>query len=121
MHIDKDGNKWLGTRSGLVFWNTKTDEKRLFNRNDGLSSKVIYAVYEDKHNRLWLSSNYGIMSFDKESYHVNAYLLKDGIAQEEFKPNFTFPGRRWYHLFWWFKWSYGLSTGCFFTRERRLC
>ena len=84
MYIDEDENRWLGTRSGLVFWNTTTNKKRLFNRNDGLSNEVIYAVYEDDHNRLWLSSDYGIMSFDKETFDIQTYLPKDGLAQEEF-------------------------------------
>lgn len=84
MHLDKEGNKWFGTRSGLVFWNPKTGEKRLFNRNDGLTNEVIYAVFEDDFDRLWLSSDYGIMAFHKETFDVRAYLPKDGIAQEEF-------------------------------------
>ena len=84
MHIDDNENRWLGTRSGLVFWNPKTDEKRLFTRNDGLSNNVIYAVFEDDYNKLWLSSDYGIMSFHKETFDVQAYLPKDGVAQQEF-------------------------------------
>lgn len=84
MHIDEEQNRWLGTRSGLLFWNPKTDEKRLFTRNDGLSNNVIYAVFEDDYNKLWLSSDYGVMSFDKETFDIQTYLPKDGIAQEEF-------------------------------------
>jgi signal transduction histidine kinase/DNA-binding response OmpR family regulator/ligand-binding sensor domain-containing protein len=84
MYTDKEENRWLGTRSGLVYWNPTTGEKRLFNRNDGLSNNVIYAVYEDDYNRLWLSSDYGIMSFHKETFDVQTYLKKDGIAQLEF-------------------------------------
>jgi signal transduction histidine kinase/DNA-binding response OmpR family regulator len=44
----------------------------------------IYAVYEDSHNRLWLPSNYGLMSFNKETGHINTYLEEDGIAHNEF-------------------------------------
>lgn len=84
MYIDSHGNRWLGTRAGLIFWNTQTNEKRLFTRKDGLSNNVIYAVFEDEYERLWLSSDYGIMSFDKNTFDVQAYLPKDGVAQEEF-------------------------------------
>jgi len=84
LHIDKDNNKWFGTSNGLVFWNNKTNEKKLFNRNDGLSNNVIYAIKEDDYNRLWLSSDYGIMSFDKKSFAVRNYLPKDGTSDYEF-------------------------------------
>ncbi len=84
MHIDADGNRWMGTRTGLLFWNVSTGEKRLFNRNDGLINNVIYAVYEDNDNRLWLSSDYGIMSFNKETFDVRTYSTKEGISHQEF-------------------------------------
>ena len=84
MHIDDIGDKWLGTEVGLVHWDIKTGEKRAYNRNDGLSNETIYAVVEDEHDRLWLSSDYGIMSFHKETHKVQTYLPKDGVAQKEF-------------------------------------
>jgi len=84
LHQDKDDNTWLGTAEGLLLWKKDTDEKRLFNQNDGLSNNVIYAVYEDEKERLWLSSNYGIMSFDKKSKDIQIYLPKDGLPHEEF-------------------------------------
>lgn len=84
MHVDDQRTRWLGTREGLIRWNTVSQEKRLFNRNDGFSNQCIYAVYEDDYNRLWLSSDYGIMSFDKATFEVQIYLPKDGLAQTEF-------------------------------------
>ncbi|MFT5166005.1 MAG: signal transduction histidine kinase/CheY-like chemotaxis protein [Saprospiraceae bacterium] len=84
MHQGTEGNRWLGTASGLLFWNTTTGEKRLFKREDGLINEIILSVYEDNYNRLWLSSDYGIMSFHKETFEVQAYLVKDGITNIEF-------------------------------------
>ena len=83
MHVDADENRWLGTQSGLLFWNPTTGEKKLFGRKDGLSNELIYAVYEDDYNRLWLNSEYGIMSFDKATFEVQTYLVKDGITDIE--------------------------------------
>lgn len=84
LHIDQNNHYWLATNSGLIEWNQSTNEKKIYNRQDGLSNDNIYAVMEDDYNRLWLSSDYGIMSFDKESYDVYTYLPKDGITTEEF-------------------------------------
>ena len=83
-HVDNQGDYWFGTDKGLLYWNQKTNEKTLFNRTSGLSDNTIYAVLEDDHNRLWLSSNYGIMSFDKTTFDVNTYTKKDGLIEEEF-------------------------------------
>ncbi len=84
LYIDPSGIFWLGTNEGLLRWDRRTNEQRLFTTIDGLSNDVIYAIFEDDNNNLWLSSDYGIMQFDKETFHVNAFLEKDGIAHQEF-------------------------------------
>ena len=102
LYKDKDGIYWLGTSDGLIRWEFNREQvvennmqssvlapqsssvHRLFNRQDGLSNDVIYAIFEDKHNRLWMSSDYGIMSFDKTTFDVKTYLPKDGISHHEF-------------------------------------
>lgn len=87
LHEDQEGIRWIGTSDGLIRWNpTASEEERikLFTRKDGLSNNVIYAIFEDKHNKLWMSSDYGIMSFDKTTFDVKSYLEKDGISHFEF-------------------------------------
>jgi signal transduction histidine kinase/DNA-binding response OmpR family regulator/ligand-binding sensor domain-containing protein len=87
---DKDGIYWLGTNEGLIRWERDgnpqptTRNSQLFTRQNGLSNNVIYAIFEDDYNRLWLSSDYGIMSFDKTTFQVKNYLEKDGISHHEF-------------------------------------
>lgn len=90
LYIDSDGIFWLGTNEGLLRWDRKTKEQRLFTTVDGLSNDVVYAIFEDAYNKLWLSSDYGIMQFDKTTFHVNAFLEKDGIAQQEFNRTSAF-------------------------------
>lgn len=95
IYKDLKGVYWIGTNEGLIRWipnslpNLNTTHKnestiRLFTRKDGLSNDVIYAIFEDQHNKLWMSSDYGIMSFDKTTFDVKSYLEKDGIAHHEF-------------------------------------
>ncbi len=81
---DAEGVYWLATTSGLIKWDKANGTSRLFNRQDGLSNENIYAVYPDSMNRLWLSSDYGIMEFNKTSYKVKTYLTGDGITYNEF-------------------------------------
>ena len=102
LYEDTNGIYWLGTKSGLIRWeppNSITHHEstgsnyQLFTRNDGLSNNVIYAIFEDKHNRLWLSSDYGIMSFDKTTFDVKTYLEKDGISNHEFNRTSQFQSK----------------------------
>ncbi len=85
LYEDAKGVFWLATKGGgLIRWNPKTGESAQFTTEDGLSHNVLYAVYEDDFKNLWLSSNRGIMRFEKETGFVTTYLPSDGISHEEF-------------------------------------
>ena len=92
-HEEKDGTFWLGTAgTGLVHWNKgeplpgiKHEPKlyQQYSRAHGLNN-VVYAVYEDQQNNLWLSSDNGIIRFNKSSKQTKTYLEEDGITHHEF-------------------------------------
>ncbi len=85
LYEDSEGVFWLATKGGgLIRWNPETGESAQFTAKNGLSHNVLYAVYEDDFNNLWLSSNWGIMRFEKETGFVTTYLTSDGISHEEF-------------------------------------
>ncbi len=93
LHQDKDGTYWIGTNRGLLRWDGPKERQdlgsssfssKLFTREDGLSNNTIYAVYEDVYDNLWLSSDFGIMSFNKTNHNVQSYLPSDGISHQEF-------------------------------------
>ncbi|MCB0375724.1 MAG: hypothetical protein KDD04_07380, partial [Sinomicrobium sp.] len=82
---DKAGIFWLATQGGgLIRFNPEDGSYRQFTTVEGLSSNIIYAVYEDDYGKLWLPSNYGLMQFDKITHEVNTYLKSEGIAHDEF-------------------------------------
>ncbi|MBL7690880.1 MAG: hypothetical protein JNM41_04745 [Flavipsychrobacter sp.] len=84
VHHDKDGIYWVATTSGLIRWDNSKGTTRLYTRSDGLSNNNIYAIYEDARDRLWLSSDYGIMQFKKSNSSVLSFLVEDGITDNEF-------------------------------------
>lgn len=90
IHQDEDGSFWLGTNgTGLVHWNRGepfSDGQlfRQFTREDGLSNNTIYAVYGDRHGQLWMSSDFGLIRFDKEKLQSTTFLEQDGITHNEF-------------------------------------
>ena len=84
-HRDKAGVFWLATKGGgLVRFDPNTGQYQQFTVEDGLSSDIIYAVYEDDYGKLWLPGNYGLIQFDKENHRAKTYLVDDGIAHNEF-------------------------------------
>ncbi len=87
IHEDENGVLWLATGGGgLVKLDREGKEEhfRQFTIADGLSNNYLYAVYEDDFEKLWMSSNYGIIQFDKNELKARAYLPEDGITHYEF-------------------------------------
>lgn len=85
LHEDKEGIFWLASKGGgLIQFDPKTEKHQSFTTVNGLSNNVIYAVYEDDYNRLWMSSNWGLMSFDKKSHFVTNYTKEQGLLNNEF-------------------------------------
>lgn len=82
---DQADTYWLATRGGgLIRWHKRTGKTVVFTDKQGLSDNTLYAIYEDKYQRLWLPSNRGLMSFHRKTFQVQIYHTADGIADEEF-------------------------------------
>jgi signal transduction histidine kinase/CheY-like chemotaxis protein/ligand-binding sensor domain-containing protein len=88
IHKDKKENTlWLGTHEGgLIKFHPEDGTLKHFTVATGLSDNVIYAILEDDNGFLWLSSNYGLMRFNKETDwgRSTVYLPRDGITANEF-------------------------------------
>lgn len=85
LYQDAAGVYWLATAGGgLIRWDKSGGKIRQFTRVDGLPNNNIYAVYEDRRQHLWMSSDYGIVQFDKQSFQSKTYLPRDGVAHSEF-------------------------------------
>ena len=69
---------------GLIYWDRKTDTKRQYTTEDGLSHNVIYAIYEDDAGYFWLPSDNGLMRFERASGEITIFQPEDGIAHKEF-------------------------------------
>ena len=92
---DKDNVYWLGTAFGGLLRVTLTDDFKVknvqqFTTKDGFSSKTIYGIFEDKNGFLWLSSNNGIIKFNKTTFDVQVFLMEDGLSHYEFNRNSAF-------------------------------
>ncbi len=85
LHIDKNGIYWIATgEEGLCRWNRETGKFTFYNRSNGLLSDQIYCIQEDPYNNLWLSTEYGIAKFNKNTEFVKTYTTRDGLTDNEF-------------------------------------
>lgn len=94
LHQDTRGILWLATSdNGLLRCKaTKKDgtaalptfDCQQFTIGNGLSSNSLHAVYEDDFEHLWLSSQHGIIQFNKNNFQAKSYLLEAGISDNEF-------------------------------------
>lgn len=111
IHLDQnDANLlWIGTKGGgLNIYDIKAKAFKQFNSIDMIPDTVIYGILEDNSNNLWLSSNLGIIVFNKATKEVKNFLKNDGLQGNEFntyaytedaKGNFYFGGLNGLNVF----------------------
>jgi diguanylate cyclase (GGDEF)-like protein len=71
---------WVGTRTGLVKFNSITNEKRIYTVEDGLSDNEITYIQKDKKNRVWVATNQGVSILDETEQTFIQYHEEDGLA-----------------------------------------
>ncbi|MEE8077689.1 MAG: ATP-binding protein, partial [Pseudomonadales bacterium] len=90
LHLDNNGSIWVGTAGGgldrLVESSTRPAGFQFDNvsQQDGLPSNVIYSVQSDATNRLWLTTNYGLVRFDPSDSSIKTFHRSHGLQGEEF-------------------------------------
>lgn len=88
VHEDEDGDWWLGTESGLLYYNRQTGTTTRYSRGEGLSSNVVYGILPDEAEGLWLSTQNGLTNvpadFARGSFR--RYYREDGLSNDVFNP-----------------------------------
>lgn len=89
LYEENEEKVWLATGGGGLIQLSLNEDLLIdtllqFTEIDGLSNNNLYAVYEDEQEQLWMSSDYGIIQFDKKTFQAKAYLPKDGTTHHEF-------------------------------------
>ena len=89
LYQDKAGVFWAATNyDGLIRFelNNKKEVQNMkqYTVNENLSSNVLYTIFEDKHNRLWISTLNGISCFNKKTEDVLTFSTEDVLPNNEF-------------------------------------
>jgi signal transduction histidine kinase/ligand-binding sensor domain-containing protein len=83
---EADGNKLLGTNSGLYEADANYRIKKLYGLKDGLPDLYIYSIIS-ANGKLWLSTNKGLACMDAATRHFTNYDNTDGLKSNEYNSN----------------------------------
>ncbi len=86
VHEDINGHYWIATAHGLnqlKFENHKAIFK-YYGYGQRLPNEYLYSIFRDNENKLWMSSNMGIITFDPETEEFKNFVRGDGIISNEF-------------------------------------
>jgi len=86
LYYDKtDKSYWFATnQAGIVHWKPQNNEVEAYELNQ-IDANIMHAVYPDFNSSfLWISTENGIVQFDKITKWSKSYLPKDGTSSHEF-------------------------------------
>jgi ligand-binding sensor domain-containing protein/signal transduction histidine kinase/CheY-like chemotaxis protein len=85
---DSKGNMWVGTyHSGLALINLKNNTFKIFNTANGLPSDNILAIREDKDTNLWISTDNGLVKYNRHLNIFRTFNILDGLPDNQFNTN----------------------------------
>ncbi|MBN8704761.1 MAG: hypothetical protein J0L62_02735 [Bacteroidetes bacterium] len=106
---ESENRYWIGTENGLICWDVQTNKAWLLTEKNGLPNHFIYRMEIENKNRLWVSSNKGLFSFqikladsfDSDPVFLDAdhYSTRQGIQSNEFNSGASFKDRNGFLYF----------------------
>jgi signal transduction histidine kinase/ligand-binding sensor domain-containing protein/CheY-like chemotaxis protein len=93
LHVDPHGELWVGTAGGglnHVIGSSAAPDAVHFDsetRTIGKSNQVVYGIESDQEDRLWLSTNNGLVRFDPATHVVKRFHRVHGLQDEDFNFN----------------------------------
>ena len=90
LYVDSRNLIWLATQDGLIVWNPKNEEIRIFYMENGLVNNSIQAISEDRHHVMWITTSYGISCVNvvqeggRTEYSFSNFNHSDGVIEREF-------------------------------------
>jgi len=79
LHLDHDGNLWVGTDADGIF-RVHGDAVDHYARTEGLSSDFIRSLFEDREGILWAATSNGVDKFHDP--HVTTFSSAEGLAKD---------------------------------------
>jgi len=92
LHIDNQEQLWIGSSGGLDRLNLQNKPYRIdhFTQRDGLPNNTIHGIAEDAKTNLWLSTNRGLVMYNRERNSFKSFDSNDGLRNNEFADGAAF-------------------------------
>jgi len=88
--LDNDKNLWVSTQAAginILSYKDRIAENYVFKRldtKDGMKSHTVYAMVQDAHNDIWLSSNKGVSRYSAKRNKFKHFDLSHGLVDLDF-------------------------------------
>ena len=91
-----DSNLWIGTETGLVLFNRKSFQSKVFNsQNSGFGNEVVKCIFPLKPGQIYFGTDFGFYFFDSKTGDVqvsthdpfNNYSLANNVVWDIFQDN----------------------------------
>jgi len=83
--LDRDEKLWIGTEgAGLAIYDLKKQEVHQVSSEDGFDCSTVFAIQEDIAGNVWMSTNTGIVKWDRKESRFYAYDSSDGLQNGQF-------------------------------------
>ena len=85
MSSDKDGRLWVATASEGIKLFSGDLEPIIFSEDNGLPNNTVYSIiYDSVSNKVWATTNKGMISLDPINHKISHYGYYDGLQGDEF-------------------------------------
>lgn len=98
--VAADGTLWVASfDGGINRMDTQTETFKRYRAKDGLPNEKVWALLEDDHGRLWMSTSHGISCFDPRTERFRNYDIYDGLQGYEYCMMSAHKGRHTGYLY----------------------
>jgi signal transduction histidine kinase/ligand-binding sensor domain-containing protein/CheY-like chemotaxis protein/AraC-like DNA-binding protein len=95
LYFDKQEQLWVGTSGGLnrLFLQSKPYRIQYYTQHERLPNNTIHGILEDSASNIWLSTNRGLVMFDRKNNTFKNFDTNDGLLNNEFTDGATYKSR----------------------------
>ena len=92
LYIDSQEELWVGSSGGLdrIFLQNKPYRVQHFTEREGLPNNTVHGIQEDHNKNIWLSTNRGLVVYDRKKNTFKSFDTNDGLRNNEFTDGATF-------------------------------
>jgi signal transduction histidine kinase/DNA-binding response OmpR family regulator/ligand-binding sensor domain-containing protein len=91
LYIDRQEELWIGSSGGLdrLFLQNKPYRVQHFSEREGLPNNTIHGILEDNNGNIWLSTNRGLVMYDRLKNNFKNFDVNDGLKNNEYTDGAT--------------------------------